>query len=165
MKTLIQQLMDEHQIILSFLDGLEDELVAFMEEDIFIKDTYMNALSFIRNTADKAHHQREEQILFRHLLQQGNPIAINIIQQGMLVEHDYARFYCKELEKSVQQYDKEHKAIDKLTILSNAKAYCELLRRHIDKEDRVVYPFALRTLSEETLFEMEKENMAYNQAL
>ena len=51
--------------------------------------------------------------------------------------------------------------IDKLTIISNGHAYCMLLRRHIEKEDTVVYPFAKKHLSEEIFAEMIKENQNY----
>ena len=38
---------------------------------------------------------------------------------------------------------------------------CMLLRRHIEKEDTVVYPFAKKHLSEEIFAEMIKENQNY----
>ena len=75
---------------------------------------------------------------------------------GMLVEHDLGRLYTMQLGDAVAKVmagDDEAK----LDIIGNAIGYADLLSRHIDKEDRVVYEFARRNLAGETLEEINMQ--------
>lgn len=161
MHNIIKQLMEEHDKISMFLNDFELELLTFMDHDDFELKTYEEAISFIREFADKTHHQREEEILFRYMIDYGGKAAKTLVQQGMLVEHDQARFYVKELETASKRYAENKTSIDKLTILSYGKAYIELLRRHIDKENNMVYPFSEKVLHEEHFQQMEQENLKF----
>lgn len=161
MYNIIKNLEDEHIRILAFIDNFEEILISLMEKDEFYLELYNTAITFVREFADKRHHQGEEQILFRYMIDHAGSAAEKLVRQGMLVEHDQARFYIKELESAVHRYHENPQLIDKLAILSYAKSYCDLLRRHIEKENEVVYPFAERTLSKELFEEIEKEDKAY----
>ena len=71
----------------------------------------------------------------------------------MLVEHDLGRLFLTELENSIIRFEKEPKTIHKLGILSNAAGYADLLQRHIEKENKVVFPYAKNNL-EDSVAEM-----------
>ncbi len=129
--------------------------------NIFDYEQMKRDILFIREFADKEHHQREEKILFRYMIEYLGKVAENLVRHGMIVEHDLARLYVKQWDEALQRYHRNHLLIDKLTIISNGHAYCMLLRRHIEKEDTVVYPFAKKHLSEEIFAEMIKENQNY----
>lgn len=161
MHNIIKQLEEDHYKILVFLENFENELITFMEKDLFSMERYTDAITFIREFADKIHHQREEEILFHYLITHGGKAAETLVRQGMLIEHDQARFYVKELERAVQRYALKKGAHDKLSILAFGKSYCELLRRHIDKENNTVYPFAERILSNDLFANMSEEDITF----
>ena len=161
MSTIIERLQDDHQQILSFIIKFEKELLSLMEDNTFDYSNFINNITFIKEFADKKHHQREEEILFKYLMEHGGLPAEKLVRQGMYVEHDLGRLYVTELLNAVTNYKKEKSILDKLNILSYGHSYCHLLRRHIEKEDTVVYPFAMRILSKEIFDIMEQEDHEY----
>ena len=62
---IIKDLEADHQKILAFVNELEQRLIEFMEANIFDYEQMKRDILFIREFADKEHHQREEKILFR----------------------------------------------------------------------------------------------------
>lgn len=154
MYNLITVLKEEHQQILRFIDSLEGKCIDLMENNNIDYAAFREGIAFIREYADRTHHQKEEQILFRVMTETLGPVAVNLIQHGMLVEHDLARLHVAELEQALARFKANGDKTDKLCILANAMGYCYLLRRHIEKEDNVVYPYAEKNLSAEQLAEI-----------
>lgn len=88
------------------------------------------------------------------------PVADKLITHGMLVEHDFGRMYVMNTLEALKAYldgDRDKK----IDIISNAMAYCELLKRHIDKEDRVVFTLAKRWLDPDTLHAINDKALAF----
>ncbi len=141
---IIENLLNEHQNILDFLDDFQNEIINFMENNIFNITSFKEKITFIKEYADKRHHQREEKILFAYMEQYLGEAAKKIIRNGMLIEHDLARYYVLELDKAINAYHSNQQKDLKLKIIGYSFSYIELLRRHIDKENNVVYPFAKR---------------------
>lgn len=141
MSNITQQLMTEHQNILRVIDQVLTECnrierggdldVEFMEQTI----------DFIRNYADKFHHAKEEDILFKAMLQNVDNMHCNPIPV-MLYEHQDGRDYIRDLENALNKNDK-------YGVIENARGYCFLLQNHIYKEDNVLYPMAEESLSHE----------------
>lgn len=50
-----------------------------------------------------------------------------------------------------------------MDVIANAISYIHLLFRHIDKEDDVAYPFAQRSLREETLINFDKDTLEFEE--
>lgn len=151
MSLTIQVLREEHDQLLQFVNGLRRQCIRLMEDNEFDSAAFEAAVDFIKNFADKRHHQKEEDILFKAMLEQLGKIAENLIKYGMFVEHNMARLYVMELEKAVNAYKKEPTAENKLDIIGNAMSYCYLLERHALKENEVVYPYAEKNLSKEVM--------------
>lgn len=155
---LIEALLKEHEEISRFSEKLEQRCIALMEENEFCADVFREDIAFIRTYADEQHHKKEEDLLFRAMLEEIGQAAVPAIRQGMLVEHDMGRMYVGELENAVERYAKERTPANKLEILAQAMGYVHLIRQHIYKENNAVYPFAQRALSQET---MQKLNEQY----
>ena len=68
-----------------------------------------------------------------------------------------ARHLTAELDEALDVYEREPSAEHKLEILSAAMGYCQLLKRHIQKENEVVYPFAERALPREVLEQLDRD--------
>ena len=91
------------------------------------------------------------------MLENLGPVAEKVVRGGMLVEHQMARGYVMELENNLNLFEKSKEDLAKLHILTNAMAYVELLRNHAEKENKTVYPFADKSLSEDVKLEVAKE--------
>ncbi len=89
------------------------------------------------------------------------PVAEKLIRNGMLVEHDLGRLYLSELEKAIDEYEKNPGTEPKLDIISNAVGYGALLKRHIEKEDEAAYAFAVRALAEDKLKAVDDETESF----
>jgi len=115
---------------------------------------FYQVIDFVRNYADKHHHSKEEDILFKRMAEDlVEKIGTGPIQ-GMLVEHDQGRLFILNLENAVNEVLKGNMDA-RLDVISNAIAYTDLLNRHIDKEDNVIYVFGQKQLSEEALEDIE----------
>lgn len=156
--SIIKRLTDEHNQILLFLNNFENDLLNLMENNIFDKTAFINHIHFIEVFADRKHHQREEKILFRYMEEYLGSPAKKLVRHGMLVEHNIARYYVQEMKKTINLYNEKRDSANKLILIGLGYAYIDLLRRHIDKENNVVYPFAVRNLSKEVLNQMGKED-------
>ena len=108
-------------------------------------DDFDKILEFIIEYADKHHHKKEEDILFDKMVQYLGETAEKVVKNGMLVEHDLGRLYIKDLSRALENV-KNGDEESKLDLIANAVSYAQLLERHIDKEDRVIYKYAAREL-------------------
>lgn len=121
---------------------------------------FLKIIDFLRNYADKHHHGKEEKLLFNKMADELGSAGEKLVTHGMLVEHDLGRLYIMQLEDAVNRViagDEEAK----LDVIGNAIGYSDLLHRHIDKEDRVVYEFARNHLAEATLEQVNIESQTF----
>lgn len=157
----IDILVDEHKNIIKATNLIERECVNIINgKDVDIK-FFRECIEFCRNYADKHHHGKEEKILFKVMTEKLGKAAEKLIRYGMLVEHDLGRFHIGELLNALEVYEKEPSSEVKLAIITNAMQYAYLLRRHIEKEDNVVYSFADRNLSDELKESINEETKEF----
>jgi hemerythrin-like domain-containing protein len=150
----IDLLMEEHQLILRALDALE----AFVAKEARGGDDRAEMgrfVRFIREFADARHHGKEEDILFVAMVaagfpRDGGPIAV------MLMDHEAGRAHVAVMaEKAAQAVP--WTAEDRAAAVAAARSYAELLRGHIFKEDRILYPMARQRLHEEALRRVDRD--------
>ena len=141
----------EHKNILVAIDLLSQECDAMESGTELNKEFIENAIFFIRNYADKFHHAKEEDILFKVLEtdEVQEKMHCSPIRQ-MLHEHDMGRKLVKNMEEGIKENDKDK-------VVQNARSYCYLLKDHIHKEDDILYPMADEALSPENQESMAKE--------
>ncbi|NMW84285.1 hemerythrin [Peptoniphilus sp. AGMB00490] len=156
LKETINYLEDEHKEILIFCDRMEEKCLEILNGNVD-KEFFKNAIIFIRKYADGRHHKKEEDILFKAMLENLGPVAEKVVRGGMLVEHQMARGYVMELENNLNLFEKSKSDLTKLHILTNAMAYVELLRSHATKENNTVYPFADKNLPEDVKKKVSEE--------
>jgi hemerythrin-like domain-containing protein len=94
----------------------------------------------IRDFADRRHHGKEEEILFRAMVdagfpQEGGPVAV------MLDEHEQGRAYVRILDE-LAATSAPWTGGDRNRLAGAAESYVALLRAHIQKEDEILYPMA-----------------------
>ncbi|MFV0379817.1 MAG: hemerythrin domain-containing protein [Anaerorhabdus sp.] len=145
----IDLMVKEHDYILEVIKVVRNACCKIVEnEEVCIED-FKDVITFVREYADKHHHGKEEEVLFRDMVNELGSAAKKLVQNGMLVEHDLGRYYIAQLEKALDAYSNDKSSINKLNIIANAMAWADLLERHIEKENQVVYNFAIRNFSDE----------------
>lgn len=147
----IELMVEEHDHILELLTVIRKACCGILEGQEVDDGDFRNMIAFARNYADRHHHGKEEQILFQEMTQRLGQIGVNLIQHGMLVEHDLGRLHMSNLETALNQYRDDPKTIYKLNILAEAAGYANLLQRHIEKENQIVYTYAEKNLTQDIL--------------
>jgi hemerythrin-like domain-containing protein len=148
-----QVLMAEHELILQALDALEKKAAAVQAGGAPDRAYFEKAVEFLRTFADKCHHGKEEDLLFKRMVDrgfplQGGPIAV------MLHEHEMGRAFIKGIAEGAAKIGTDPVAAKQ--IAENAKGYVELLRNHIGKENNILFPMADRVLSAEDQVDLGK---------
>jgi hemerythrin-like domain-containing protein len=146
-------LSDEHKNILKIIEIMGDECDAIENGKEIDKEFFEKVIDFIRNYADKFHHAKEEDILFIEFnkLAEENPESLHCNPTSqMLVDHDQGREFVKGMETRLTENDN-------IRVIRNARAYADLLREHISKEDDILYPMTDEALSANTKKEMLKK--------
>ncbi|MBI2662725.1 hemerythrin domain-containing protein [Candidatus Woesearchaeota archaeon] len=146
-------LSSEHENILKVVGALELE-AGHLKNKIIDTEFFEKVIDFIRNYADKFHHAKEEDILFKEFNKcaEEGCVHCNPVEQ-MLVEHDEGRRYVKMMESGLNEKNKD-------TLIEGAIGYSNLIREHIFKEDNILYPMADEALSknvEKAMLEKFKE--------
>ena len=141
MNNVTQILSDEHQNILKVIDAVLNECNELEKGKALDVSFFNKVIDFIKNYADKFHHAKEEDILFKAMLEQEENLHCNPIPV-MLHEHESGREFVKAMEIGLQTNNKSH-------LIKNARAYCYLLQEHIYKEDNILYPMAEQALNDE----------------
>jgi hemerythrin-like domain-containing protein len=137
----------EHGVIEIVLSSLEKMAEMALKSGAIDIDSATDAIDFIRNFADRCHHAKEEVHLFTMMEEKGfskelGPIAV------MLHDHNVGRAYVRAMEESVHAVSSgDEAAIHRFA--ENAMGYTGLLRSHIMKENRILYPMANQAFSDD----------------
>jgi hemerythrin-like domain-containing protein len=138
--------MGEHDLILQALEALGKRLEGMNTPTPDDRAYFEKAVEFLRGFADKCHHGKEEDLLFKRMAErgfptQGGPIAV------MLSEHQAGRAFIRGMAEAAARIGSDQQAGPQLR--DNGRGYIELLRNHIAKENQVLFPMADRALSAE----------------
>ena len=146
MKPAIEELMDDHQVILRMLRALSGMCLRLGEGKKVVAADLDAALDFIKTFADFCHHGKEEDLLFPAMEEagfprEGGPIAV------MLSEHEQGRAHVRAFSAALERVRLgESAALN--GVARSAMAYVSLLSGHIAKEDDILYPMALEAIPE-----------------
>lgn len=147
MKTNITQtLVDEHRLILRMIALLEKNAPLTAAGSYLNWQFYVDGIDFIRQYADHFHHAKEEDVLFKALVDNGMP-KDNSPVAAMLMEHDQGRAFVRAMGSAVHEVQ-AGRTDNYQAIADNALGYAALLRDHISKEDDILYPLAERVIPE-----------------
>src|SRR3989344_9505885 len=104
----IEMLVEEHKNILRVTEAIERECEQISSGKTVNEDFFTKVIDFIRNYADKLHHAKEEDILFKefNVCAEGGGVHCNPVGQ-MLHEHDEGRGFVKMIEIGLKQNDKQ----------------------------------------------------------
>ena len=155
----IDVLMEEHRLIEQVLGSLESCAFAVDGGVTIERGLVADYSRFFRGFADVCHHGKEEEILFQRMIERGFPVEGGPLAV-MLHEHTEGRARVSALSQ-IGQGEGELADAERKTLLVNANEFVPLLRQHILKEDRILYPMALRLLTDTELDQMETDFAAF----
>lgn len=134
----IAVLEEEHALILRALDVLEEGL-ARVEAGVSVSGAFFGDLAeFFRTFADRYHHGKEEEILFRYMVEEmdysrrSGPVGV------LSSEHEVGRAHVRAMADAACRLEAEPDAARRL--VDEGRAYLALLRAHIEREDHKVFP-------------------------
>jgi len=135
-----EELMQEHTAIMLMLDIMENACARFEAGRQVPLEHLAQILDFLKTFADGCHHSKEEEYLFPALEAVGIPR-----EQGpigvMLSEHALGRKYVSGMADAVASLQsRDQSAVQ--TFVREARAYINLLRMHIYKENNILFPMA-----------------------
>jgi hemerythrin-like domain-containing protein len=141
-------LMIEHRLIERMLAVIRQRLSQIKTSgaiDPLFVDT---AVDFIRTYADRTHHGKEEDILFRDLETRNMSDADRRVMNELVEEHVFGRKTTKELVEANTRYRKgDASALG--VIAGKLETLADFYPRHIEKEDKVFFPAARKYFTDE----------------
>lgn len=130
----MKKLVEEHTLIKKIL-GLLPKIIETLDLDSEEgRNRVQGSIDFIRFFADKYHHAKEENILFKYFDEN-----LDIIQI-MYKDHEKARSHVRAISEGLKERNKEK-------VIEHFLAYRELLSEHIEKENEILYVWMDRNLS------------------
>ncbi|HNY65582.1 MAG TPA: hemerythrin domain-containing protein [Deltaproteobacteria bacterium] len=141
----VGMLMWEHRLIERVI-GLFHEQVARIRETSRADMAFIGtAVDFIRTYADRTHHGKEEDILFRRLQGRDLPPHLGKIMEELINEHVYAREIVAGLVDAGNRYVGGEETLPEIVDRLNALA--QFYPVHIVKEDRDFFHQSMGYLS------------------
>ena len=146
-------LMIEHRLIEKMLRITSKELEIIKKDRVVDPIFIDTVVDFIRTYADRTHHGKEEDILFKELEDKNLNSKDKKGMQELIEEHISARQIVKGLVEANNNYTNGDSTsidiiIEKLTFLIN------FYPEHINKEDKVFFPETEKYFSDEELERM-----------
>lgn len=141
-------LMIEHRLIEKMLNVIQYTLERAEQTqsiDPYFVDT---AVDFIRVYADRTHHGKEEDILFRDLRKKHLSAEDQQVMEELIEEHVFSRNTTKALLESNTRYRKgDREALNK--VILHLRTLLNFYPRHIKKEDDLFFPASRKYFTDE----------------
>jgi len=153
-----ESLKTEHRIIEKIL-GAMDSLVEALQKDYDVPvELIRETVTLIRECADLYHHTKEDLLLFPFL----NNIGANGLRatiQKFSEDHVQNRSYYRSILRGADKIEQGDNSGKKI-VIEAARSFSTALRRHIQKEDRGLFPAIEKKLKDSQkrkLWEMLEE--------
>jgi hemerythrin-like domain-containing protein len=141
-------LMIEHRLIermIAIITGMISKIEKEQKADPVLIDI---AVDFIRTYADRTHHGKEEDILFRDLKERKLSEEDRRLMNDLIEEHVLGRKLTGSLVKANDRYrNGDSGALSE--IVSALRRLTDFYPKHIEKEDKVFFPAARQCFSEQ----------------
>lgn len=152
----IDTLVKEHEVILSFLDKLEETNQEIQKLDAY--DSNNDVFAKLTHIAEyllgaEPHHQREEQVLFPEVEDRGVTGPTRI----MVMEHEDLRRYKHDVEYLAENVVEMDFTEFKNRLNASSKLLIMTLRDHIFKENNILYPTSLDVIKDSKTWQVLKE--------
>lgn len=151
----MKKLVEEHLLITRWVALIPEVLNNLDVDSEEGRQRLLDGVDFIRSYADKYHHAKEEEVLFKYFDEDLDILKV------MHEDHERGRSHVRAILEALERRDKA-------AIAEHLNAYRELLTEHIKKEDEILYPWMDRNLSDAQIgnlfseFTRADEEMGYS---
>lgn len=132
-------LMMEHRLIERMFKVIEREITKIKQDGEVDPLFIDSSVDFIRTYADRTHHGKEEDILFRDLEKKEMSKEDDIMMQELVDEHKYARERVAELVDANKEY-RDGKKTSSAVVVEKLDDLKNFYPEHIRKEDEIFFP-------------------------
>jgi hemerythrin-like domain-containing protein len=146
-------LMIEHRLIERMIGLMEKELQKIKDNNAVNTGFIDVAVDFLRSYADRCHHGKEEDILFKDLSKKQISSEHKRIMEELIKEHALGRNNVKKLAEANGKYAKGDKSAIP-DIVCNMEFLVGFYPKHIEKEDKHFFIPCMDYFSQ-----VEKDNM------
>ncbi|MBI4776220.1 MAG: hemerythrin domain-containing protein [Deltaproteobacteria bacterium] len=160
----IGPLMIEHRLIERMVTVMGLRVREFDETGKADVDFIDEAVDFIRTYADRCHHGKEEDILFRELAKKALSDEHRQVMKDLIGEHAIARDFVRNLTEARLQYAAgDETALEKI---KHAISYLvDFYPRHIEKEDKRFFMPVMGYFTTEEKGKMLEEGFEFDRNL
>jgi len=152
----------EHRLIERAVAVLEAEAARLDNGDPPRPDVIQNAIEFFVTFADQRHHGKEERYLFPALAAK-KPIIRDGPVKVLTGEHESGRYFVRELREGVAGLAASDPG-PTARLRRALSLYAMMLRKHIAKEEEIVFLLARVLLTEEEIAAMASDFETADQA-
>jgi hemerythrin-like domain-containing protein len=148
----MKKLVDEHVLIkrwIALIPAVVENLDLATKEG---RQLISDGIDLIRSYADRYHHAKEEDILFKYFDENSE------ILQVMYEDHTTGRRHVKAMLEALERKDEA-------SLGQHLMAYRNLLTEHIKKEDEILFPWMDRNLSTSQIDELYSKFNAVDQQM
>jgi len=146
-----ETLRSEHNGIGKMLEVLKLCGIEIREGNFGELETVRNILDFSVNFTDRCHHKKEEGHLFPVLINKGIPNIKGPVRQ-MLEDHRQGRETLKKIAANLEDFSTEKS----IPLAQNVFHYADLLEKHIEKENTILFKMAEEALSDQEQAELNE---------
>ncbi len=151
----LEDLKHEHRLIERVLAVLERATQQLERGEEVAPDTLAQALTFVRGFADGCHHAKEEHALFPVLASKSPTIEDGPVRV-LTADHEAGRKLMRDLERGIEamRQGRPEGAFEARKALTT---YTHMLRRHIAKEEEILFPLSEGLLTSEDAKKLEEQ--------
>ncbi len=130
----MKKLVEEHALIKKWISLIPEIVKNLGTDSAGEQQIILEGVDFILSYADKFHHAKEEDILFKYFDEKSDIIQV------MREDHRRARSHARAIVEGLDRRDNE-------AIAEHLNGYRELLTEHIRKEDEIMLPWMDKQIS------------------
>lgn len=160
----IGPLMIEHRLIERMIEVMKEEIVLIEKEGKIDPEFIGMAVDFIRTYADRCHHGKEEDILFRELGFKRLSHDHKRIMEELIEEHRWGRKVTGRLVEANTRYVQGNREALS-SVVDSIRTLVEFYPRHIEKEDKHFFIPCMDYFSEAEKEAMLKEEYEFDKNL
>jgi hemerythrin-like domain-containing protein len=160
----IGPLMIEHRLIEQVITFLGNETANARLGRQMQVSTVDTVVDFVRVYADRTHHGKEEEILFRDLQKKQLSIEDSRIMRDLEQDHRVARQLVKDIVDAKRRFEAGNE-LAMVDVLQKCDSLVDLYPDHIRKEDKIFFPSAMRYFSQQELAAMLEEMWQFDRKM
>jgi hemerythrin-like domain-containing protein len=160
----IGPMMIEHRLIERMIAVMRKELDRFLREKKADPQIITTFVDFVRTYADRCHHGKEEDILFRELKKKALSEEHRDTMNQLVKDHQWARQQTRDLVNATEKYGAGDEDMF-LIITARLNALTEFYPQHIEKEDKRFFLPVMGYFSKEEKDAMLREGFEFDQSL